>query len=151
MNNEKGFSLVELLVTIAILSIVVVGVMKVFIYATSLSEIARNQTIAVSEAKSKIEEMRNYTFSSLAADYGSGGTPGNTFDLTEIIGKGVVYIDSSNANLLEIKVVVSWQNQDGRVVGEDKDLDGVLDTGEDSDGNGQLSSLVEIVSLIAKR
>ena len=109
-------------------------------------------TNALTDAQSKLEEMRSDTFSQITTDYSSGGTPGNTFNLTQGNGKGVIYIDSSNSTLLTITIVVSWQNnQDRRIIGEDLNLNGVLDAGEDTDGNGKLSSPVTLVGLIASR
>ena len=66
-------------------------------------------------------------------------------------GKGVIYIDSTNPNLLQVKISVSWRDNNGRIVGDDLDLDGDLDSGEDSDGNLQLDSVATIISLVARR
>jgi len=98
-----------------------------------------------------MNEIREYDFDSIAADYASGGSQGNTFNLSQINGMGIIYIDLSNSLLLEIEIVVSWLNQFNRVIGEDQDLDGVLDAGEDLNNNGKLDSVVEMVSLVAKK
>lgn len=146
-----GFTLAELLVAVIILGLVLGGLLQVFIRSSVLAELAYNKTVAMSEAQGKMEEIRNYDYDSIAADYASGGAQGNTFSLSQLTGTGVIYIDSSNADLLEVEIVVSWQNKYGRIVGEDLDLDGELDSGEDADGNGKLSSIATLVSLIAKR
>lgn len=107
--------------------------------------------MALINAQSKLEEMRNESFSLITTNYGSGGTPGNTFDMSPGTGKGVIYIDSSNSNLLAVTISISWRNQNGRIIGEDADLDGILDAGEDTNGDGQLNSPVTMTSLIARR
>ena len=150
-HNHKGFSLVEILVTVGILTILLTGLLGLFVYCSTLSQSSENLTMAVREAQGKLEEIRDHSYSLIATDYASGGNPGNTFNLTQLNGKGVVYIDSSNSALLSIKVVVSWKNQDNRVIGEDLDLDGVLDVGEDQNANGQLDSSVGLMSMIAQR
>jgi prepilin-type N-terminal cleavage/methylation domain-containing protein len=149
----KGFTLVELLLATIILSVVLVGLLQLFIRCSVLTELSNNVTAAMSEAQGKMEEIRNYDFDSIATDYVAGGAL-NPFDLTQLTGKGVIYIDSSNADLLEIEIVISWQNKYSRIVGEDLDLDGVLDTSpttEDVNGDSKLSSIATLVSNIAER
>lgn len=149
--KSAGFTLVELLLAVVILGFTLAGLIQVFIRCSALSELSRNKTTAMSEIQGKMEEIRNHAFSTIATAYASGGTPGDTFDLSQLTGKGIIYIDSSNASLLEIKVVACWQDKYDRIVGEDLDLDGVLDTGEDADGNGEISSPATLITKIASR
>ena len=64
--------------------------------------------------------------------------------------RGVVYVDDSNPELLKVTISVSWK-QGNTVVGEDRNLDGSLNAGEDSNGNGILDSPVELTTLIVNR
>jgi prepilin-type N-terminal cleavage/methylation domain-containing protein len=146
--NNRGFTLVELLIVVGILAVVVLGLLQLFIYTSVQAQMAGNKTLAVAAATNKIEEIRNHTYTSIAADYASGGTPGNKFTPANITGKGIIYIGSSNPDLLTIEVDVSWRNKYGRVIGEDLDLDGVKDTGEDVNGNNKLDSPVKLISAI---
>jgi hypothetical protein len=75
-----------------------------------------------------------------------------SFPIADILpsGRCWIYIDYDYDNdgvgetdLLELTVSVCWK-QKGRVIGEDKDLDGVLDSGEDANGNGMIDSSVEL-------
>ncbi len=148
----KGFTLLETLITAGILMVTVVGLMELFAYCAQLSEMAGNLTSALSEAQDKMEEIRNHTYADIATDYVSGGSPGNTFNLTQLTGKGVIYVDASNTDLLKIEIDVSWRNnRTDRVVGEDLDLDGIIDTGEDVDSDGKLDSPVKLITYIAEK
>lgn len=156
MKNRKtvrkdGFTLPELLITTVILAIVLVGMLTLFLNASVLGNYSTNKTLVMIEVQNKLEEIRSHSFTAISADYASGGAPGDTFDLTLLPGKGKIYIDSTKPDLLEIEVVVSYQNQNGRVIGEDADLDGVLDAGEDTDSNGKLSSEATLVTMVAHR
>ena len=151
MRKNQGFTLLELMFAVAILVTVVGGMVRLFVFTSTQADIAGRKTIAVSEAQTKLEEIRNVDFDLITTNYGSGGTPGNTFDLSLIDGKGIIYIDSSNAELLVLEVVISWNNKYNRVVGEDKDLDGMLDAGEDANSNGKLDSSVELVTYLTRR
>jgi len=148
---QQGFTLVEVLVTTGIVSTVMIMLLRLFVYCTSLSEMAGNLSASVVQAQDKIEEIKNYSYDLITTDYSSSGTPGNTFSFSIPTGMGVIYIDSSNSSLLQVEVDVSWRNRDGRIVGEDTDLDGVIDTGEDVNSNGKLDSVVKIITNLAQR
>jgi len=149
--SRKGVSLVEIIVTIGIIVIVFAGLIQVFLYSSVISEMAGNITLTISEAQSKLEEIRGHDFDSITTDYGSGGTPGNTFSLALINGMGVIYITTINSDLLLVEIVVSWREKNNRIMGEDTNLNGVLNSGEDANSNGKLDSSATIVTLIAKR
>ena len=155
---ESGFTLMELMVVVWILSVTIIGMVQLFIYTSVQAEMAGRKTLAISEAQSKLEEIRNHTYASITTDYISGGTPGNTFTPVFFTGRGAVYIDSAgsfitgtNAELLGVKVTVSWRDKYNRIVGEDTNLNGVLDGGEDRNGNGQLDSPVTLMGMITRR
>lgn len=141
---KQGFTLVELLVVVGILAVVILGLIETFLVGAVLTDLSNRKTVALGEAQDKMEEILDYDYDQIATDYASGGTPGNTFNLSQITGKGVITIDATDATLLKIDVVVSFQYRDGRIVGEDRDLDGVLDVGEDANGNGVLDSPVKL-------
>lgn len=141
----------ELMFVAAILVVVIAGMIRLFIFTSTQVDIAGRKTIALSQAQNKLEEIRNHTYSTIAADYASGGTPGNTFNLSLINGKGVIYIDSSNSELLTVEIVVSWQNKYNRIIGEDVNLDGALNAGEDLNSNGKIDSSIELISYVTRR
>ena len=150
-NHQNGFTLVELLIVTGILTYVIVALLKLFIYTSTSAQLGGNKTLALNEAQNKIEEIRNYSFDDAALAYSSMGSPGNTFDLSQLTGKGVVTIDSSVDDLLTIEVAVCWKDKYNRIVGEDEDLDGALDIGEDANGNDKIDSPVMLVTMRSKR
>jgi len=151
LSLRSGFTLGELMISVGILAFVLTGMLQLFIYCSVLTEKAANRTMALNEVQSKLEEMRETNFSSIATNYGPGGTPGNTFNLTQVNGKAVIYIDSSNVDLLLVKIAPSWQTRNNRVVGEDQNLNFILDLGEDSNNSGDLDSEETIVTMIERR
>lgn len=114
--SPQGFTLVEVLIAVGILAIVIVGLLQLFVSCSALAEAAGNTTFALNEAQNKLEEIRNHSFDSIAADYASGGTPGNTFTLGSLNGTGTVETSQvgGSSELLQIRIDVSWQNKNGR-------------------------------------
>ena len=151
LNSETGFGLLELLVVAGILSVSIIGLLNLFIFTSTGAELARKKTLVLGEVQSKIDEIRNYTFADISTDFASGGTMGDTFNLSSVNGMGAIYINSDNPELLYIAVSASWEDKYGRIVGEDTDLNGYLDVGEDANGNGQLNSIVEVHTQIGDR
>ncbi len=90
-----------------------------------------------------MELIKNTTFNQIKATYN-----GTTFTINNLNGMGVSYVDDSNPDLLKVTVTVCWRQKNGMVIGEDKDLDGVIDAGESSDAI--LDSPVQLVTYIAE-
>jgi len=150
--NQKAFTLAEILLVVGIMAVVIVGMGQLFIYTALQAELAGNKSIAVTLAQSKIDEIRTHAYSAIPVNFGSGGTPGNVFSTPGLNnGVGLVRIDSSDPELLGIEVLVSWQDKYGRIMGEDLDMDGILDSGEDTNGNSKLDSPVTLVTKFTRR
>ncbi len=138
---RQAFTMAELLVASCIFLIAVVGIVYSYLKCMELAEIGRNASLAVQEVRTKMEEIKAANFSTVLATYNN-----TTFNVNNLNGKGVIYINNTNPDLLVIKVVFCWKQQGGRLIGEDADLDGVLDAGEDKNANGQLDSYVQVVT-----
>ncbi|MBI5554451.1 MAG: prepilin-type N-terminal cleavage/methylation domain-containing protein [Elusimicrobia bacterium] len=53
--------------------------------------------------------------------------------------------------LLEVVITVCWRAKDGRIIGEDTNLNGVLDAGEDMNANSELDSPVKFRGFITDK
>lgn len=144
---NNGFTLVELMVSTLIVSIAFMGILLTIVRCMDLNEMSTNTTNALVEAKSKMEEIKNTVFTDLVATYDNvsfnpaQNFPGNS-------GKGISYVDNSVVDLFVVTVSFSWVQKNGRVIGEDLNLNGVLNAGEDVNGDGILNSKVELVTYI---
>jgi prepilin-type N-terminal cleavage/methylation domain-containing protein len=141
--QKAGFTLVEIIVATAVFLMAVVGILYSYAKCLELSEIGRTSTIALQAVKNKLEEIKAADFSTVHGTY-----DGTTFTAPGLNGIGKVYVDNSNAKLLVVKAVFCWRLADGRVVGEDRNLNGVLDAGEDKNGNQEIDSFVEVLTQI---
>ncbi len=141
--NKKGFSLPELMVAALVMIIAFSGVILSYIRCIYLNEVSRSQTLSLLAVKSRVEMIKNTTFAQIPLVYNN-----ITFVLPDIKGRGISYVATVNPSLLRITVSYCWKQKDGRVFGEDTDLDGILDVGEDKNGNGLIDSPVTITTFL---
>jgi len=144
--NTNGFTLIELIVVTAILAVVLTGLVRGFIYVTTQSDMAANKALALRGATNIMEIIRGADFNNILGTYNNYG-----FTLIGSTGFGRAYVTQDNADLLTIRVHVCWLDRFGRVVGEDQDLDGILDGGEDTNGNGIIDSPVMISGKVTRK
>ncbi len=144
INNTKAVTLPELMVASVIFIIALVAILYSYLKCLELQDFGRNVSIATQAVKNKMENIKNATFSTLRSTYNN-----TTFTATGITnGRGIIYVDDSNPNLVQVKIAFCWKQPNGRVVGEDKNINGVLNAGEDKNGNGQIDSYVQITTKI---
>jgi len=147
---KKSFSLVELMVAVTILVFALTAVLASYANMFALADLSRDVTSANNAVRARIEEVKKESFSNLDSFNGT------TFDL-----EGFDSVDSEGrieirdvagyTDFKEIRVVGCFRSR-GRIIGEDANLNGVLDLGEgeDANGDGILDSPVEVITLIAK-
>ncbi|MCK9573232.1 MAG: hypothetical protein M0R20_02370 [Candidatus Omnitrophica bacterium] len=142
----KSFSLAEVLIAIVILIVAVSTILMTYLACFVLIDTVKNVNIATNAAQGLIEEIRSTPFPQIVDDYN-----GLTFVLNDIPeSMGIVFVDDTNPELLEVTVSVCWKHRN-RIIGEDQDLDGVLDAGEDANGNGIIDSPAQLTTRIANR
>ncbi len=152
MRAKRGVTFVEILASLVILGILITGLLNVFLLCFQWNDASREMLIAMAEVQSKLEEIRASPYDLIPAAYSPAGTPGNTFALTGINGTGVIFVNNANSDLLNIRVAACWRGtRNGRMFGEDANLNGVLDAGEDANNNGLLDSQASLTMPIARR
>lgn len=147
--SNSGLTLLELMIATAILVVAIAGLLATFTGLFSLNENTRKLTLAATACQDKMEEIRNSSFATLYTTYNNTSFEPAGFIASDA--EGTVYIDNTDPDLLEVAVSVSWRGRSNKIIGEDANLNGALDTGEDVNGDGRLSSPAEIVTLIGSR
>ncbi len=140
---SKALTLIELLIAVLILVPLFAIGMQTFIKCMELSDLAKNSSLAVWGIKNRITTIENTVFSQIYNTYNN-----TTFTIPGLNGKGKTYINNTNPNHVIVTISFSWKERSGRIIGEDKNLNGILDAGEDTNGNGQLDSPVEMTTQI---
>ena len=147
----SGFTLLELLITTGVMMVAIAGLLQLFVGCLWQSESSGKLTGAMAEAYGKWEEVQATNFDNIIPNFSKGGVPGNVFPLATTAGNGAVYLQAISPDVLQVDIVVSWRDKGNDVVGEDKNLNGILDGGEDLNNNGRLDSPTSLTALIARR
>ena len=141
--KKSGMSLAEVMVAATIFIIAATGILLTLLKCMELEELGRNSQQALAGIQTEIDVIKNADFSTIEATYNNA-----TFTHAALTGMGKVYVDNTDPNLLIIKVVYCWRQSNRRVIGEDTNLNGTLDAGEDKNGNGQIDSYVQVQTQI---
>jgi type II secretion system protein I len=105
--SKKGFTLVELMVALAILGIAAIGIFQAYTVGFQSMTDSKDRTVATNIAQKKLEEIKNSV--SVAYPYYSIGYQelnGKTFTI-------IVATNSKEENLEQVYVTVSWKNRNG--------------------------------------
>ncbi len=162
---KKGFVLPEVMLAAAIAAFAVCGILLMYITGMDLIRTSKNVSIATSAAQGVLEKIRVTSFPDITSmifmvngvSYSpivvnanltrwSFPLPVNNLPTNRC----AVYVNDIDPEFLLVTISVCWR-QGNRVIGEDIDLDGALDTGEDANGNGIIDSTVELVTQVANR
>jgi len=139
--GRKAFTLVELMFASAIMIVTVTGILMSYLRCLELNEMTKNSALALKAATTRMETVKSTAFDQIKATYHNAA-----FGVVGLNGMGNIYVDDSVSDFLQVSVSISWRLRNGRLYGEDTDLDGALDVGEDSNGNGMLDAPVQLVS-----
>ncbi len=111
--GKEGFSIVELVIAIAILATALMGIVSLYIQTVALSELNREMQIASFAAQQKLEEIRGISFELLPVSY-PAFTPVR-FDIPGLeplppdTRTGTVIVDYTNPDLLTVTAQVRWR------------------------------------------
>lgn len=108
LRNKKGFTLIEVLVAICILSISMLAILEAVVITMehNLNNVSRDESVRIAEAK--MNDLRNTTFSSLVS--GSSSVTRNFRNLTRTFNIQWT-ISNLSANSIAIVVMVTWTHK----------------------------------------
>lgn len=145
----------ELLLTFSLLAFCLCGILLTYINMFLLADLSRDLTQTTNLIQAKMEQIKKTDFDAIASfalAFDANLRFENETGYDSNLKKGIVTAEvttMSYSDLKRVRIVSSFKSR-GRVIGEDKNLDGDLDIDEDTlIINNRLDSPVEAVTLIA--
>ena len=103
--NLNGFSLIELMVAVAILAMAIFGIFHAYSAGFMGMADARDRTVATNYAREVMEDIKNMDFGEIEKEVGTTTIPGTKFTKVVIV--------QSSANLKKITTQVYWKDRNG--------------------------------------
>ncbi len=114
LKAPKGFSLVEIMVTVGILAAALGGMMFLFSNSVVLNEDSRNTTLALSHIQFVLEDIRNTPYAMDLARIKIGDW---AWDQAKISGHGLtplheerITVEALGTDPLTVTVIATWKN-----------------------------------------
>lgn len=127
--TNHGFSLIELMIAVAIIAVLSLAIIQVLLSSLVLDKGTREYSIALNAAKAQMEQYQLLSFNSdlkTAVIAGAGTSVGNfyvpqlrvspkdSFGDKTLAGFISLTSKAANNNLIDIQIVVEWRGQDGK-------------------------------------
>jgi len=118
-SRAKGFTMIEIIISITFLSIVLLGLISGYMNCLRLNEMSKSTTIATEDARQVLEQMRSGAITTLAditAVNWTAWAAANGLDSLASEQIAVGYVDrDGNGNALdddplEVAIFVTWQD-----------------------------------------
>lgn len=159
-----GFTFVEVAIALLLIALLAVGMSAALVYGLKMAQTGADKNTAVLAAIQRMESLRSSAYADLNSVPPQNGVTFPVFypGTAQLLGRGntravtLSLLPSppnppNRASLIEVTVTVCWRDRWGRLYGEDSNLNGGLDPGEDLNGNGLLDSPVRLTTRMASR
>ena len=143
LRNNKAMTMTELLAAVLLILPLSAGVMLTIVNCMQYADTAVNYRQALAAAQNRMIQMENTPFNQVLNTFNSSSY---TYGPLNGRGMGISYVIEVNPGLLQITSVFCWRDKNGRVYGEDLNLNGALDTGEDANLNDRIDSIASLTT-----
>lgn len=145
--KKKSLTLAEVMISVFIFVLGVGAIFAVYPPLFDGVEVTYQTMRAWSECRKEIEILKSRSFTELWTEAGTSNPHGFLNDPGVM--RGMYYLDKLGSldDALRITVVVSVKAK-GRTIGEDTDLNGVLDSGEDANENTVFDSPITLSTIV---
>ena len=146
ITTQQAFTLPELLIATTVVLMASVGILFTYVQCLELNSINHDTTIVLQSCRNLVEEIKSISPSLIHDAYNN-----KIFPIDEPKGISLVTVNDQDPQLLVITVKCFWKQAKGRLIGEDKNLNGILDEGEDTNKNDVLDSPITLVTYVYNR
>jgi Tfp pilus assembly protein PilE len=113
--KKDGFTLLELMISAAIMAGAILAILALFVNYLVLIETSKNTTVAINDAQAVLEAIRNtepFLVSNVTGNYPTGVDLAPNFGFNKLQNEAIyVSYGSLAADPLQITVTVNWQEK----------------------------------------
>ena len=146
MKKRQGFTLPELLIATTVVLLSSVGILFTYVQCLELNSINHDTSIVIQQSRNLMEEIKSTSPATVHETYND-----KTIPMEKPQGLLLVKVNDQNPQLITVTVRCFWKQAKGRVIGEDKNLNGFMEENEDVNKNGELDSPVTLVTYLYNR
>ena len=106
--SEEGFSLIEVMVSIVLLSLVLLPIISYFITSIQAVDHTEQRTIALNLAQAKIEELKIKDFNNIVDEIEGYGAIGSSSSAQEKFKRKTKVVTVEDGNMKRVTVQVLW-------------------------------------------
>jgi len=113
--SDRGFSLLEVMIALVVLTFSMISVMTMVIQASATQQVARETETAKEAAMAQLAKIRMSTFDNVSTFQGATFVVDGLNDARQSDQKcrGNVSIDMSNPDVFDVLVTVNWKGRKG--------------------------------------
>jgi Tfp pilus assembly protein PilV len=134
-SRRSGMSLMELIVAAMLLLPLLTVVLQNFITCMTLNANAEGTSKAIWQERALVAAIEKTPFEDIIDTYNNKKFP--LVGLTGYVVTYAAYVSQADTDLVVVYISATWKDRGGRYNGEDVNLNGQLDAGEDKVFNGQ--------------
>lgn len=142
----RGITLPELLIATTVVLLASMGILYTYIQCLELNKINHDMTLVLEDCRNIMEDIRSSSATMVHETYHN-----KTFPLHGPQGIILVLVNDQDPQLLLVTVKAFWRQSKGRLIGEDKNLNGMLEEGEDTNKSNELDSPVTLTTYVYNR
>ena len=130
VKNEQGFTLLELMIAITLISIVLIGLISALMSCMTLDKLSKEYNMAATAAKQELERLQIINYNDeIANKLAAGGgqitgdfdvpglkiSPKDSYGASNKSGYYIIKeVNAGDHNLVDIKVIIEWKTVVGR-------------------------------------
>lgn len=127
--KESGFTIIELLVTISIMSLMIIGIVNLYILIESSQRRSYHLEIATRAGEAQIESLRNSQYGNLETDSTIDFSDQLPTDLPEPR-NGSVYVSEPEDGLKRVDISITYREGNGTKTVKQSSLIGIVGIGQ---------------------
>lgn len=118
---KSGFTLVEILFSMLILTTLLMGILSLSVYCLNMQETSKNTTNVLNQMRATMEEIKAQDFNTVVNNYSNAVTVplvgiNGTMTIQIVKDGASTFVSGSNNSLIIVRITTNWTQKSGRII-----------------------------------